>query len=72
MGANLGGGLKRQQLAGGQFLHRAVAVGQAGVAVLGGIAVAEIGWLVARYTGLPRLFERLNERFLRTALAKII
>ena len=40
MGANLGGGLKRQQLAGGQFLHRAVAVGQAGVAVLGGIAVA--------------------------------
>ena len=40
--------------------------------VIGGVAVAEIGWLVARYTGLPRLFERLNGRFLRTALAKII
>ena len=40
--------------------------------VIGGVAVAEIGWLVARYTGLPRLFERLNERFLRTKLAQMI
>ena len=40
--------------------------------VIGGVAVAEIGWLVARYTGLPRLFERLNGRFLRTKLAQMI
>ena len=40
--------------------------------VISGVAVAEIGWLVARYTGLPRLFERLNERFLRTKLAQMI
>lgn len=40
--------------------------------VISGVAVAEIGWLVARYTGLPRLFERLNGRFLRTKLAQMI
>lgn len=32
--------------------------------VFAGIAVAEIGWLVARYTKLPQLFSKLNDRFL--------
>ncbi len=40
--------------------------------VLGGIAVAEIGYLAARWTKLPVLFERLNDRFLKTRLAKIL
>ena len=31
--------------------------------VLGGIAVAEIGYLAARWTKLPVLFERLNDRY---------
>ena len=40
--------------------------------VLGGIAVAEIGYFAARWTKLPVLFERLNDRFMKTRLAKIL
>lgn len=36
--------------------------------VLGGIAVAEIGFAAAKYTGLPKLFEKLNDRFLVSKL----
>lgn len=36
--------------------------------VLGGIAVAEIGFAAAKYTKLPNLFERLNNRFLFSKL----
>ncbi len=40
--------------------------------VLSGIAVAEIGWLVARFTKLPRLLMKLNERFMQTKLSKFL
>lgn len=40
--------------------------------VLGGIAVAEIGWWIARLTPLPRLVEALNRRFLKTKLSRIL
>lgn len=40
--------------------------------VLSGIAVAEIGYWVARFTKLPKCIERLNERFLKTKLSKIL
>lgn len=38
------------------------------VDVLGGIAVAEIGFAVAKYSKLPNLFRRMNERFMKTKL----
>lgn len=40
--------------------------------VFGGIAVAEIGWLVARFTSLPSRFERLNEKFMQTKLCSYL
>ncbi len=40
--------------------------------VISGIAVAEIGWFVARFTKLPKLIEKLNERFMKTKLSKIL
>ncbi|MDR0890087.1 MAG: hypothetical protein LBM28_05545 [Oscillospiraceae bacterium] len=40
--------------------------------VIGGVALAEIGWLVARYTKLPRLIEKANTAFQNTRLSKIL
>lgn len=40
--------------------------------VLSGIAVAEIGWLVARFTKLPQLLMKLNARFMQTKLGKFL
>lgn len=40
--------------------------------VFGGIAVAEIGWLVARFTSLPSRLERLNEKFMHTKLCRFL
>lgn len=40
--------------------------------VISGVAVAEIGWLIARFTRLPRVLERLNEKFMRTRLCAIL
>lgn len=42
------------------------------VDVLGGIAVAEIGYLVARFTALPNLFRRLNERFMESKIFRFL
>lgn len=36
--------------------------------VIGGIAVAEIGFVTAKYTKLPNLFQAINERFLASKL----
>ena len=40
--------------------------------VISGIAVAEIGWLVARFTKLPNVLEDLNEKFMKTRLCKVL
>lgn len=40
--------------------------------VLSGIAVAELGYGVARYSRLPALLGRLNERFMATRLGKFL
>ena len=40
--------------------------------VISGIVVAEIGWLVARFTKLPNVLEHLNEKFMKTRLCKIL
>ena len=40
--------------------------------VFAGIAVAEIGYAAAKWTPLPRLFSRINERFQKTRLARIL
>ncbi len=40
--------------------------------VIGGIAVAEIGWLIARFTPLPQLLERKNQAFMKTKLCKLL
>lgn len=40
--------------------------------VLGGIAVSEIGWLVARYTKLPQKLEPLAQTFPQTKLGKLL
>lgn len=40
--------------------------------VAAGIAVAEIGWFAARFTGLPGVVERINEKFMKTRLCKIL
>lgn len=40
--------------------------------VLSGIAVAEIGWIVARFTKLPKLLEKLNEKFMQTKICKYL
>ena len=40
--------------------------------VISGVLVAELGYLVAKYTALPRLFERINTRFLKTKLSQIL
>lgn len=40
--------------------------------VIGGVAVAEIGWLVGRFTSLPRRFQGLNERFMKTKLCSFL
>jgi membrane-associated phospholipid phosphatase len=40
--------------------------------VLGGIAVSEIGWLVARYTKLPQKLEPLAQAFPQTKLGKLL
>lgn len=42
------------------------------VDVLSGVAVAEIGYLVARFTSLPRLIERINDRFMQTKLCAVL
>lgn len=42
------------------------------VDVLGGIAVSEIGWLVARFTKLPQKLEPLAEAFPKTKLGKFL
>lgn len=40
--------------------------------VVSGVAVAEIGYWVARLTPLPTLVSRLNDRFMKTRLARIL
>ena len=40
--------------------------------VLAGVAVAELGYAVARWTRLPILFERLNDRFQKTRLVNVL
>lgn len=40
--------------------------------VISGVIVAEIGWLVARFTKLPNVLERLNEKFMKTRLCAIL
>ncbi len=40
--------------------------------VLSGIAVAEIGYLVARFTKLPQAVSALNERFMKTKLCRLL
>ena len=40
--------------------------------VVSGVAVAEIGWLVARFTKLPNVLERLNEKFMKTRLCAFL
>lgn len=40
--------------------------------VLSGVAVAEIGWLIARYTKLPKCVEKLNDKFMKTRLCAIL
>lgn len=40
--------------------------------VLAGVAVAELGYAVARWSKLPVLFGRLNARFQKTPLARIL
>ena len=40
--------------------------------VLGGVTVAEIGFLTAKLTKLPAVVERLNEKFMKTKLCKIM
>lgn len=40
--------------------------------VIGGVAVAEVGYLAARFTKLPALIGKLNDRFLKTPLCKIL
>lgn len=40
--------------------------------VLAGVAVAELGYLVAKHTALPRLIERLNDKFTKTRLSRIL
>lgn len=42
------------------------------VDVIGGILVAELGLLLARFTPLTLWIERLNERFMKTKLASIL
>ena len=40
--------------------------------VVSGIIVAEIGWFTARFTKLPKVVERINEKFMKTRLCKIL
>ena len=40
--------------------------------VVGGIAVSEIGWLVARFTKLPQKLEPLAQAFANTKLGKLL
>ncbi len=40
--------------------------------VIGGVAVAEIGWFVARFTNLPEVFGRINDKFMQTRLCKFL
>ncbi len=40
--------------------------------VAAGVAVAEIGWLVARFTSLPSFIGKLNEKFMKTKLSRIL
>lgn len=40
--------------------------------VIGGIAVSEIGWLVARFTKLPQKLEPLADAFAQTKLGKLL
>ncbi len=40
--------------------------------VISGIAVAEIGWFVARFSKLPKLIGKLNERFMKTKLCQFL
>ncbi len=42
------------------------------VDILGGIAVAEIGLLIARFSPLSRLFQTWNETFINTKLCKFL
>ena len=42
------------------------------VDVIAGVAVAEIGWLAARFTPLSRCFEKWNERFMKTKLCHLL
>ena len=40
--------------------------------VVSGIIVAEIGWFTARFTKLPKVVERINDKFMKTRLCKIL
>lgn len=40
--------------------------------VVAGVAVAELGYWVARLTPLPSLISRLNDRFMKTKLSRIL
>lgn len=42
------------------------------VDVIGGVAVAEIGCLVARFTPLPEKLEQANEKFMKTKLCQYL
>ena len=42
------------------------------VDVFSGVAVAEIGFVIAKYTKLPSVLGRLNERFMRTSLCRFL
>ncbi|MGN0518038.1 MAG: hypothetical protein ACI4II_04880 [Acutalibacteraceae bacterium] len=40
--------------------------------VISGVAVAEIGYLIARFTKLPQVISALNERFMKTSFCRSI
>lgn len=40
--------------------------------VAAGIVVAEIGWFTAQFTKLPKVVERINDKFMKTRLCKIL
>jgi len=42
------------------------------VDVFSGVAVAEIGFVIAKYTKLPSVLGRLNEKFMNTKLCQFL
>ena len=40
--------------------------------VIGGVVVAEIGFFAAKFTGLPNVVEKLNEKFMKTRLCQLM